>query len=162
MKWTFIFTILLSMVIAAAFQVNERVSPSNTASTPSSGKLFSASLLKVSDIQKTLNRFLSYRISSPCPSRSIHSQEAIRFALIHQKRTDSNVEDSNPESELPSGKPNTQKSSVGDTVKKVEKKWVKIVEIVVPIAVGIPLLIILGIGCFLCCAGCKHRRQNKA
>jgi len=161
MKWTFIFTILLSMVFASAFQVNEQKSPSNTMSTPGTAALFRVPLFKVSDIQEALNRLFSFRISAPCPSRNIDSQEVTRFVLIHQKRADSNSDGPNSENDLQPDIPSSQKSSIGDTVKKVEKKWVKIVEIVVPIAVGLPLLIVLGIGCFLCCTGCKHRRQNK-
>jgi len=57
--------------------------------------------------------------------------------------------------------PTTEEKSVGSVVKTVEKKWVKIVEIVVPIAVGIPLLIIIGVSIVLCCKCCSERRRMK-
>jgi len=57
--------------------------------------------------------------------------------------------------------PPTEEKSVGSVVKSVEKKWVKIVEIVVPIAVGIPLLIIIGVSIVLCCKCCSERRRMK-
>jgi len=63
-------------------------------------------------------------------------------------------------SDLETPKPATEEKSVGSVVKSVEKKWVKIVEIVVPIAVGLPLLIIIGLSCIFCCKVCRDRRAR--
>lgn len=57
--------------------------------------------------------------------------------------------------------PAQDKSGIGNVVNTVKKKWVKIVEIVVPIAVGIPLLIIALILCVCCGVGCKGRRERR-
>ena len=116
---------------------------------------------QTSGIRDTFSRFLSFLFPTPWARQEPSSQEITRLTLIHQKRAEANDELAESSDKLQSAEPSTEKSSVGDVVKSVEKKWVKIVEIVVPIAVGLPLLIIIGICCFLGCAGRKFRRQEK-
>jgi hypothetical protein len=61
----------------------------------------------------------------------------------------------------PDDKDVEEKWNVGNVIKPIEQKWAKIIEIVVPVAVGIPLLIILGVICFCCCQCCAARRRNE-
>jgi len=101
----------------------------------------------------------------PRISQTSGSAERTRFDLIHQKRAETNAEhadNADPLQTLQGAKPEIVKSGIGNAVKSVEKHWVKIVEIVVPIAVGLPILILIGICCFVGCTGRKLRRQNKA
>lgn len=100
----------------------------------------------------------------PSISQKTSPAERTRFDLIHQKRAETNAENANNADTLQNlqgAKPEIVKSGIGNAVKSVEKHWVKIVEIVVPIAVGLPILILIGICCFVGCTGRKLRRQNK-
>jgi len=157
MNWTLIFTILFTISFVFASQGTEGASELLLLTDLASRRLVD----KVSKRSDVLDTF-----TPPIPlPRALSASditvpnELKRFLLVHRRQHEESTDTVNPD--LQSGT-TVEKSGVGDTIKKVEKKWVKIVEIAVPIAVGIPLLIILGITCFLCCSACKARRSNKA
>jgi len=132
---------------------------------------------KRNDLEMTSNPILARSDVNYVPRADISNYK--RFELIHdhiqiRKREElsSSTPSSSPEPEnLPEPElesnltstsiPTEQKSSIGDTVKKVEKTWVKIVEIVVPIVVGLLLLLILSVTCCVCYASRRAKREMK-
>lgn len=162
MKWMFIFTIWLSTILTTAFAATKELP---TVGITNNYDLYTLAGLKLSSLRNPFSHLLPISISIPCFPHKPKPQDFDRFVLIHQKRAEaagtSEVPEQKSTNGLQSSDSNGEKSSIGDTVKTVEKKWVKIVEIVVPIAVGLPLLIILGVCGFICCTGCRKRRQNR-
>jgi len=160
MKWMLTFTILLSTILTTAFAATKGMP---TVGMANNYDLSTFASLKISSLLNSFSHMLPISISMPCSPHKPKPQD--RFVLINQKRAEavgtSEVPEQKSTNGLQSSDSNGEKSSIGDTVKTVEKKWVKIVEIVVPIAVGLPLLIILGVCGFICCTGCRKRRQNK-
>jgi len=145
------------MAFATATSLRISVSDERAAGEHGFTMISITSVFKTSGIQDTFCRFMSFLPFAPCNRR----EELTQLTVIHEKRAETSDELADSDDKLQSAEPSSEKSSVGDVVKNVEKKWVKIVEIVVPIAVGLPLLIIIGICCFVGCAGRKFRRQNK-
>jgi len=155
MNLTILFTFFTSIIFVLSSPYNEEVSKRSPLSGPSLSRqvngLVKDTTLSGSDINDNFDFSL----------KKVKTRELNRFDLIYRRQSSSSTPSvpDQMKSVVQADKP-VEKSGIGNTIKKVEKKWVKIIEIVIPIAVGIPVLIIIGITCFLCCSCCRLTRQK--